>query len=146
MVPIRFPNGPHLLPTYFLYLPLCSLATWCPLKPVPRSWFRPSCTLLFWGSAFLLSMKPFSTYCHLWLLLVRTSQLKQWDKWLLAVFLQLNCKSKNFGYEVLSFKNSSEVAGRCWYMVSPQQASPGGWSGLPVCLYKNRDYTKWHVY
>ena len=37
MVPIRFPNGPHLLPTYFLYLPLCSLATWCPLKPVPRS-------------------------------------------------------------------------------------------------------------
>ena len=32
------------------------------------------------------------------------------------------------------FKNSPRVAGQCWYVVSPQQTSPGGRSGPPMCL------------
>lgn len=57
----------------------CNLAR--PLKPLPRSWFCPSCTLLlFWEVSLPLSMKPFSAYCYLWSSFQSGPQWKLWDK------------------------------------------------------------------
>lgn len=149
MVPILLSSiGPHLLPTLFSFtchcVPLQLGVNWnqfLEADSTPPASFSFGSQLLFfqWNLSLPAVISD--------LFLVRTTQLKQIKvKGLLAVFLQLNYKSKDFDYEVLSFSNSSAVAGQCWYMVSPQKTLPDCWSGLPMWLYRYRDYTKWCVY